>query len=305
VATRPCRRSLSRRLRSVEADGWHRARGPDRNTEPKRAARRWCSHRCPETRSRAARDVRLPRVGLRWHSAKRAPGASVGERRPGPRRPRRAPLGRHVRDQARGRPSLGERRGRRAARIRPRPAPRQSPSPPTSPDRGCRTHQLEHTIRQRYSYQIGKYLLPEFCAMRMSDIAPVHVREWITPPQRPRRVRVDDRRSEDGPVGDLHHRAQPGTSRVRGASSSHSSKASGRTCFPSWPSGWTVSTPTRTRRSDYSKWWLSCRPTRRSACSWQGWTTDTRSRRSSRPRRGSRAERFDCSQTPTGRPGSR
>jgi integrase len=41
-------------------------------------------------------------------------------------------------------------------------------------------HQLEHTTRQRYSYQIGKYLLPEFGAMRMSDIAPVHVREWIT-----------------------------------------------------------------------------------------------------------------------------
>jgi integrase len=41
-------------------------------------------------------------------------------------------------------------------------------------------HQLEHTTRQRYSYQIGKYLLPEFGAMRMSDIAPVHVREWVT-----------------------------------------------------------------------------------------------------------------------------
>jgi integrase len=27
--------------------------------------------------------------------------------------------------------------------------------------------------------QIGKYLLPEFGAMRMSDIAPLHVREWI------------------------------------------------------------------------------------------------------------------------------
>jgi integrase len=41
-------------------------------------------------------------------------------------------------------------------------------------------HQLEHTTRQRYSYQIGKYLLPEFGAMRMGDIAPVQVREWIT-----------------------------------------------------------------------------------------------------------------------------
>ncbi|HKC28052.1 MAG TPA: site-specific integrase [Jatrophihabitans sp.] len=41
-------------------------------------------------------------------------------------------------------------------------------------------HQLEHTTRQRYSYQIGKYLLPKFGAMRMRDIAPVHVRERIT-----------------------------------------------------------------------------------------------------------------------------
>jgi site-specific recombinase XerD len=41
-------------------------------------------------------------------------------------------------------------------------------------------HQLEHTTRQRYSYQIGKYLLTEFGAMKMSDIAPLHVREWIT-----------------------------------------------------------------------------------------------------------------------------
>ena len=41
-------------------------------------------------------------------------------------------------------------------------------------------HQIEHTTRQRYSYQISKYLVPEFGAMRMADIAPVHVREWIT-----------------------------------------------------------------------------------------------------------------------------
>ncbi len=41
-------------------------------------------------------------------------------------------------------------------------------------------HQLEHTTRQRYSYQIDKYLLPEFGGMRMADIAPLHVREWIT-----------------------------------------------------------------------------------------------------------------------------
>jgi site-specific recombinase XerD len=41
-------------------------------------------------------------------------------------------------------------------------------------------HQLEHTTRQRYTYQIDKYLIPEFGTMRMSDIAPAQVREWIT-----------------------------------------------------------------------------------------------------------------------------
>jgi site-specific recombinase XerD len=41
-------------------------------------------------------------------------------------------------------------------------------------------HELEHTTHQRYSYQIAKYLIPEFGAMRMGDIAPVHVREWVT-----------------------------------------------------------------------------------------------------------------------------
>ena len=41
-------------------------------------------------------------------------------------------------------------------------------------------HQLEQTTRQRYSYQIGKYLIPQFGGMRMADIAPAHVREWIT-----------------------------------------------------------------------------------------------------------------------------
>jgi integrase len=39
-------------------------------------------------------------------------------------------------------------------------------------------HQPEYTTRQRYSDQIGTYL-SEFGAMRMSDIAPLHVGEWI------------------------------------------------------------------------------------------------------------------------------
>jgi site-specific recombinase XerD len=56
-------------------------------------------------------------------------------------------------------------------------------------------HQLEHTTRQRYSYQTSKHLLPEFGAMRMGDIAPVHVREWIT--------RLKDQRVSASTIADL------------------------------------------------------------------------------------------------------
>ncbi len=41
-------------------------------------------------------------------------------------------------------------------------------------------HQLEASTRQRYGYQIDKYLLPEFGPMRIANIAPAHVREWVT-----------------------------------------------------------------------------------------------------------------------------
>ncbi len=41
-------------------------------------------------------------------------------------------------------------------------------------------HQLEASTRQRYGYQIEKYLLPEFGPMRIANIAPAHVREWVT-----------------------------------------------------------------------------------------------------------------------------
>jgi integrase len=41
-------------------------------------------------------------------------------------------------------------------------------------------HQLEASTRQRYGYQIDKYLIPEFGPMRIANIAPAHVREWVT-----------------------------------------------------------------------------------------------------------------------------
>jgi integrase len=40
-------------------------------------------------------------------------------------------------------------------------------------------HEMELTTRQRYTYSIYKHLLPEFGALRMIDIMPLHVRAWI------------------------------------------------------------------------------------------------------------------------------
>jgi integrase len=40
-------------------------------------------------------------------------------------------------------------------------------------------HQIELTTRERYTYTIGKHLMPEFGGMRMIDILPEHVRAWI------------------------------------------------------------------------------------------------------------------------------
>lgn len=41
-------------------------------------------------------------------------------------------------------------------------------------------HQIEASTRERYTYMIGKHLMPEFGAMRMIDIMPEQIRNWIT-----------------------------------------------------------------------------------------------------------------------------
>ena len=40
-------------------------------------------------------------------------------------------------------------------------------------------HQIEASTRERYTYMIGKHLMPEFGAMRMIDVLPEHIRDWI------------------------------------------------------------------------------------------------------------------------------
>ncbi|TQS41809.1 tyrosine-type recombinase/integrase [Cryptosporangium phraense] len=40
-------------------------------------------------------------------------------------------------------------------------------------------HVMEATTRQSYAYQLNKYILPELGPMRMAEILPVHIREWV------------------------------------------------------------------------------------------------------------------------------
>jgi integrase len=41
-------------------------------------------------------------------------------------------------------------------------------------------HVIEPTTREKYSYYLNAHIMPEFGPMRMIDILPEHVREWIT-----------------------------------------------------------------------------------------------------------------------------
>jgi integrase len=41
-------------------------------------------------------------------------------------------------------------------------------------------HVIEASTREAYTYQLGKHILPWFGPMRMNEIMPSHVREWVT-----------------------------------------------------------------------------------------------------------------------------
>ena len=41
-------------------------------------------------------------------------------------------------------------------------------------------HVVEATTREGYTYQLGKHIMPWFGPMKMNEIMPFHVREWIT-----------------------------------------------------------------------------------------------------------------------------
>jgi integrase len=41
-------------------------------------------------------------------------------------------------------------------------------------------HEMEATTRQKYTYSLYRHIMPEFGPMRMIDIMPEHVRQWVT-----------------------------------------------------------------------------------------------------------------------------
>ena len=51
-------------------------------------------------------------------------------------------------------------------------------------ERWLPNHVLEPTTREKYTYYLGAYIYPELGPMRMADIFPEHIREWITRMQR-------------------------------------------------------------------------------------------------------------------------
>jgi hypothetical protein len=51
-------------------------------------------------------------------------------------------------------------------------------------ERWLPNHVLEPTTREKYTYYLGAHIFPELGPMRMTDIFPEHIREWISRMQR-------------------------------------------------------------------------------------------------------------------------
>ena len=51
-------------------------------------------------------------------------------------------------------------------------------------ERWLPNHVLEPTTREKYTYYLGAHIFPELGRMRMTDIFPEHIREWISQMQR-------------------------------------------------------------------------------------------------------------------------
>ena len=69
-------------------------------------------------------------------------------------------------------------------------------------------HVLEPTTRESYRYNLRRHIIPWFGPMRIADIMPIHVREWVSELVKPGCQPGHHPPPEDHPVRDLHHRAE-------------------------------------------------------------------------------------------------
>src|SRR5262249_30554607 len=91
-----------------------------------------------------------------------------------------AAVGRDLRHPAGGRPRVAAGGGHAARGPGGGPGTGAADLPAVRGGHLVSHHQAEATTRQRYWYCLRKHILPEFGPMKMAEILPEHVREWVT-----------------------------------------------------------------------------------------------------------------------------
>jgi integrase len=120
--------------------------------------------------------------GVRKEAGRRGREAAVHRHL---RRPARLdPVGGHFRQREGCGPGLAEGRGRAAAGTRRRPGRGRQTFKEYVEERWLPNHVLEPTTREKYTYYLGAHIIPALGPMRMADIFPQHIREWVTKMQR-------------------------------------------------------------------------------------------------------------------------
>ena len=69
-------------------------------------------------------------------------------------------------------------------------------------------HVMEATTREGYTYSIYKHIMPWFGPMRMNQIMPADVREWVTHPTNNQDPPVEPPHPQEHPQRGLHHRSE-------------------------------------------------------------------------------------------------
>ena len=69
-------------------------------------------------------------------------------------------------------------------------------------------HVMEATTREGYTYSIYKHIMPWFGPMRMNQIMPADVREWVTHLTKQQGPPVEPAHPQEHPQCGLHHRSE-------------------------------------------------------------------------------------------------